>query len=398
MTPSLFPSSGAANEPRAIHSYCAAHRHDIPGVEKLDRRLEALDDYADWLEFDTTNMKRVTKLALGMAGGTALLIPLAFAAAPAIGGMIGSWGTLSGAAASSHGLALLGGGSIAAGGAGMFGGTVVVTATGATLGGALGTAVTAAYASADDSFSIELIEAGTGTPVVFVKGFLTDGDTENDDWIATIRRRYPDAPLYRVHWGAKELKALGMFAGRGLSEQAVKAAAMSLAAKATKEGAKRVGLIGNLMTIRGIAANPWTFAHQRAAMTGAMLADIIARTDEPRFVLVGHSLGARVVVTAAQALGHESTGPERVEAMHLFGAAVDASQDWKSLDAAVNDTVFNYWSRNDNVLKYAYRFGQVGDRAAGQVSIGSTYKKIRDRNVSRAVGSHSDYVANVTLQ
>ena len=70
---------------------------------------------------------------------------MAFFAAPAIGGAIGVWGGLSGAAATSHGLALLGGGSLAAGGFGMAGGTVVVTAAGAGIGSAMGANVATSY-------------------------------------------------------------------------------------------------------------------------------------------------------------------------------------------------------------------------------------------------------------
>jgi hypothetical protein len=194
---------------RAVPTYCAEHRHEIPGFEKLGRRLEALEDYAQWLKFDKENLSRRTKLAVRSVGGAALLAPFALAAAPAVGGVIGSWAGLSGAAATSHGLAMLGGGSLAAGGLGMAGGTTAVTLTGS----ALGATVTSAYAGADRSFRIELVEPGTGAPVVFAKGFLTDGAGDYYRWIGTIRARYPTAPIYRVHWGAKELKALGFLLG-----------------------------------------------------------------------------------------------------------------------------------------------------------------------------------------
>jgi len=51
-------------------------------------------------------------------------------AAPVIGGVIGASLGLSGAAATSAGLAMLGGGSLAAGGFGVFGGTILVTGVG----------------------------------------------------------------------------------------------------------------------------------------------------------------------------------------------------------------------------------------------------------------------------
>ncbi len=56
-------------------------------------------------------------------------------------------------------------------------------------------------------------------------------------------------------------------------------------------------------------------------MTGIVLANLVARTDEEAFILIGHSLGARVMVTAAQTLGTRNASP-RLDSVHLLGAAV----------------------------------------------------------------------------
>jgi len=78
------------------------------------------------------------RLAIALA--VAILLALtAGAAAPVIGGLIGSaFLGLSGAAATSAGLALLGGGALAAGGFGMAGGTLVIIGGGAVLGAGVG--------------------------------------------------------------------------------------------------------------------------------------------------------------------------------------------------------------------------------------------------------------------
>src|SRR5699024_7779034 len=122
--------------------------------------------------------------------------------APAIGGAIGTLGGLSGAAATSHGLALLGGGSLAAGGLGMAGGTAVVTATGTALGGAIGATTVTAYTKADKSFDVERLKDGDGPPVVIASGFLTEGDRGWGPWRRMVEGAYPTSPVYRVTWGA----------------------------------------------------------------------------------------------------------------------------------------------------------------------------------------------------
>ena len=71
----------------------------------------------------------------GIAGAGALCFATGGLAAPAIGSVIGStFMGLSGAAATSAGLAALGGGSLAVGGAGMAGGTALISSVAAGLG------------------------------------------------------------------------------------------------------------------------------------------------------------------------------------------------------------------------------------------------------------------------
>ena len=364
--------------------YCAAHRHEIPSFAKLNSQLDVLEDYEQWLTFEHRNAGRATKIAGIAAASGVLVAPFAFIAAPAIGGMTGSLTGLSGAAATSHGLAMWGGGSLAAGGLGMAGGTTVITALGGGLGSALGATATAAYVNSDSSFKIEKLRDGRGTPVVFATGFLTQGKDGWSDWQRLIDRRYPEAPVYRVHWGAKELKDLARFVSEGVASTTIRRSATAVALKASSKAATRLGPLGSVFTAHGVAKNPWTVARTRADMTGAILADLIARTREDRFILLGHSLGGRVMITAAQTLGSKPSEP-RLESVHLLGAAASSGKDWRNLDAAVADTVWNYYSRHDGVLANSYRIAQLGHRAVGQVGFDSSFPSIRDRDVSRKV-------------
>ncbi|WP_199424361.1 DUF726 domain-containing protein [Actinotalea solisilvae] len=376
-------------------SYCAEHRHEIPGFAKLDATIPTLGDYAGFLEHDARNAVRITKVAGGMIAAAAVVAPVALLAAPALGAALGSsvvGGSLTGAAATSHGLAMLGGGAVASGGLGMAGGVTVVTATGTALGGALGAVTASAYTAADRSFAIERVRDGAGTPVVFASGFLTEGLARWDDWRRLVDSRYPDAPVYQVHWGAKELRDLALLAGSAAGKVAVH----SLLAQGARRGSKAFGFpgLGWVLAAQELAANPWTVAKVRAGMTGAALAELIARTTEGPFVLMGHSLGARVMVTAAQTLGTRQGSP-RVESMHLLGAAVDRVGDWRSLETAVSGTVWNYWSAEDSVLRWVYKTAEAGKSAVGHQGFGSKLPRIKDRNVSRTVSGHTRYVSGV---
>ena len=379
-----------------IGSFCAEHRHEIPSFERADKTLATLDDFDAWLTFDSRNAKRFTSLAMGTFGGAAVIGPAAFWAAPAIGGAIGAASGLSGAAATSHGLAVLGGGAVASGGLGMAGGAAVVAAVGTGLGSAMGARVTAAYVNSDESFAIERLSDGTGAPVVFASGFLTENDDGWGGWEPIIRTRYPDRPVLRLRWGAKELADLAallglVVAGRGGVRTVAKAAA-----RAAKNTAGRMVVLRGLLDAYALAKNPWSVARTRADMTGAALADLIARTNETGYVLIGHSLGARVMAKAALALGTDTRGP-RLEAVHLLGAAISSRTDLQPLNDAVSGHVINYWSSNDRVLRQIYRGAELGERAAGAHGFGQRLPPVKNRNVSRSVPDHSAYLDGVSL-
>ncbi|MGC5023522.1 DUF726 domain-containing protein [Tsukamurella sp. DT100] len=315
----------------------------------------------------------------------------------AIGGAVGStFLGLSGAAASSAGLATLGGGAVAAGGLGMVGGTYVIAAVGGALGSAVGMRFTNAYVGQDRSFKIELFRRGVGTPVILARGFTTQNSSDWRAMVEQVEKRYPGQPIYKLHWGSKELASLGFVLAKGVGvKQGVGAAAVA-AARAGKMAAKRLGPLAPILVAVDLAKNPWHVAKVRADRTGVALAGIMARTESDGFVLVGHSLGARAMIVAAQTLAGKAGGP-RIRAMHTMGAAIGRKQDWRTLSEAVAGEVHNYHSTNDKVLQYLYTVAQAGSVAVGRFGFDAPYATLVDHDVSAIVGGHSEYTENVDL-
>jgi len=143
---------GAIRVPR----FCAEHRHEIPSFKRGRQRLREISDFEAFVRPEKANLARMTKVGVGALVAAGAMTGVGLAAAPLVGGALGSLvGGYSGAAATSYGLALLGGGSLAAGGLGMAGGTVVVMAAGGALGSYMGASLTNAHAREDTSFAIE---------------------------------------------------------------------------------------------------------------------------------------------------------------------------------------------------------------------------------------------------
>ena len=384
-----------------LGSFCAEHRHEIRGFDKVNETYSDLDAVTDLHEFNSANLARVTRTVAAVGVGVLVVAPAAIVAAPAIGGALGVSGligpALSGAAASSHGLAFLGGGAIAAGGFGMAGGTAVVTAVGAALGGSLGAVSATAYLRADKSFRIEKLRDGEGPSVLVSSGFLTAGSDGWGDWKRLIDERYPDNPVYRVHWGAKELASIGLMLGAGGGAAGIGAGLKIMAAQANKAAARIVPLLGAAAVAQEMITNPWHVAKSRADQTAAILADLLARIPSEEFVFVGHSLGGRVMLRTAEILA-TSTRPTQVQEVHLLAAAIGTGRDWEGLNNSVVNRVWNYHSHEDQVLKKVYPVAQLGQAAVGAKGIGGGWPNITDVDVSEHIKKHSEYHEAVRLR
>jgi hypothetical protein len=78
-----------------------------------------------------------------------------------------------------------------------------------------------------------------------------------------------------------------------------------------------------LSFVTGLLGNKWHGSMAKAQMTGLILADLIARTEsKDGFILMGHSLGARVIHSLLSALS--TMDRNFIKEVYLLGGAVDA--------------------------------------------------------------------------
>ena len=381
----------------ALPTVCAEHLHQVPDFERLDHRIADLTQWRELREFKAANVGRAAKLAAAGVATLTLGATGGLLAAPMVGGAVGTtFLGFSGAVAQNAGLAALGFGSLASGGLGMAGGSMVVAAAGGLLGSAYGVKALNSYIGEDDSFDIQCVRKGSGTPVLIARGFTTEKKLDWRTEVKAVEAAYPDSPIYLVTWGSKEMLELAGFlapgagfAGGAVLKGMVKHAGKKLAKKATPAGLA--------LGIADLVKNPWTVAVNRANKTAMTLAAIIQRSNLESVVLVGHSLGGRVMLNLATALaGAAGTDNEvRVEAVHLLGAAIGQDTTWDSVGEALSGAVHNYHSQNDRVLGYLYPAAMGGRKAIGFEGLDASFAVNHD--VSEAVKSHSAYYENVEL-
>ena len=373
---------------------CAEHNGEIGSFARLKMKLDDITDYDLLLKRDSINLKRAGTISALALGGAAVLGPVAFAAAPAIGGAVGAGALgLSGAAASSAGLAAIGGGSIAAGGLGMAGGAAIIGATGAALGGTLGGVVSNAYFREVKGFSIELMKQGESPGVVCIDGFLTEKNPDPTDWKTALSTLYPNNAWYYVRWESKRLYDLGRLFTDAGGKEAVIQMIKRWALMATEQAGRKLGPISAVMLAMGIATNPWSIAMVKAGQTGILLADILARTDS-QYILCGHSLGARVIHYATKSLCSKENC--FIETAHLLGGAVGNKEaDWSKTINSTNSGIRNYYSKDDWILASLYKTGAFFcSTPIGRNPIDCTNGRIKNYDVSGMVSGHKKYIEN----
>ena len=387
-------------------NFCSVHEGTIAKFESLNWKLSSIGEFRDIVEREDLNYKKIGTTAAFTIGGAAVIAPLALAAAPAVGGAIGtSLLGYSGAAATSSGLATLGGGAIAAGGAGMAGGVAVVTAAGTALGGRYGAVISNSYYGDIDGFEIVKIKSGKGPSVICIDGFLTEkSKSASNKWLEALSEKYPENEIFYVKWESKRLRDIGKSASLLGGKEIVKNGIIGFAKSASKVAATKLAPVGMAFQALGLATNPWSVAGVKAYQTGALLADIIARTDK-EYVLIGHSLGARVIYSCLASL--KTKDKQFIKNVHLLGGAVNNncssnkdcsdSVNWAGVDCCVSGNIYNYFSKSDDVLKILYKIGEgvkfdFGS-PIGRHNIDNS--QIKNIDVSEYISGHTKYKDNL---
>jgi len=380
--------------------FCAVHDGTIGSFDTLRIRLKNITEWKLITKREGVNIARAGKIAGGLIAVGLVATGAGAIAAPAIGGAIGGLTGLSGAAATSYGLAVIGGGAVTAGGFGMAGGTTVIAVGAGLLGGTGGGILVNKFAGEINGFDIKTRRDGLGTQVIFINGLLSQGESLLQDWRPTLQDNFPNNTWYELAWESKRLRDLGKLALRGTQKVAFLKAAEKAAKVATKQATKKMFSAVWLPTILEIGGNPWLVALSKAQKTGQLLAELILRADgRARYVLFGHSLGARVIYYTLQALAEANVKQPRIREVHLLGGAVGRDRKtWKGIDSAVDGRICNYFSKRDDVLRVLYKVGTLFiSEPIGRGPIESISNKIYNVDVTDYVSGHGEFKKNLPM-
>lgn len=377
---------------------CAEHDGTIADFDKLNTKLNDLIEYETLFDRTKWNLAKSGKIAGGMVAGVAVFTPVAYFAAPEIASALGAAGllgtastgtaisTLSGAALTSASLAALGPG-------GMAGGVAFVSAVGAALGGTQGAVVSNNYFGAIKDFKITKVKDGSGPALIFINGFLSQKNQDSSDWVKAVSSKYPNNPYYYVNWESSSLYEMGNLLGKGLGGAAFNKFISELMKRGSKSFAQKLNPLNWAQTVSELIGNPWHTSMVKASMTGILLADLIARTNNPNgFILMGHSLGSRVIYYLLCALSTKNIS--QINDVFLLGGAVDRkdSKGWNEAIKAVKGKIINCYSNNDSTLKFLYQGANaLSSSPIGLGNIEVSHEKLVNKNVTSTIDGHMQY-------
>ena len=202
----------------------------------------------------------------------------------------------------------------------------------------------------EPEYWLEPVRNGSGVPVFFSLGANSD-TYDGYPWQRFIIAIDAHAQVYRVRWPSMMHRASG---ARGIAEYD------DVANRARRGGE----LLGHYLTAAGA--------------TGA--------------VLVGESMGALLVATAAL---YCADSCDAIRELHTLGASFFNEEIWEQLGNAPIDGWWNYYSSSDSALQ-SLRLEGRGD-VVGLNGLESRAPKIHNVDVTASVGSdHTAYSKFVT--
>lgn len=247
-----------------------------------------------------------------------------------------------------------------------------------------------------DKFKITKHRDGNYPAIITISGWRSQDKDNRKDWEKSILRLYPDREWFHLEWNSEKIP---------LIDKALKTNMPSADVETEKTEVKNA-FIRNLIRVNNIITaaipinnilldNYWHTAVRNSKDTGDCLAKVLNSCQKKEFILIGHSLGARVIFNCLTHLQENHLNSNIFE-VHLLGGAVgNNSKKWSKMSLVVKNSIYNYFSDHDKVLKNAYRATMLSAKPIGLNEISN--EKVINRNSTWLIKGHTEYIQNFHL-
>jgi len=212
--------------------------------------------------------------------------------------------------------------------------------------------------------------------IITIDGFLNEGNNENGEWETILHTKFKNNAWLHLHWESENKSKLikGILSGGILSSRLI---------------------ISPLFRPTVAIKKSWNNALKKSEEIGKNLSRSLEnyQKNNENYILLGHSLGSRVIYFCLKE--HYNNKVQVVKEVHLLGGAVENhAEKWLDVEKSVKNKIFNYYTKNDKVLKFAYQLGTFKTNPIGRNIIAS--KKAINKDVSKQVKGHLDFKKEFT--
>jgi len=224
-------------------------------------------------------------------------------------------------------------------------------------------------------FEIIKKKEGIYPAIITVDGFLNQDKDDIEEWEIAIIKKYPNNAWYHLNWQSENTKKL---LRRSLERVGILLIPSPIYFTTLPRVA--IGLSGIKKT--------WTNALRKSEETGSLLSKVLSKCEIDEYILIGHSLGSRVIFNCLNDL--KANEKKIIKDVHLLGGAVTNNKEkWSLAENAIKNKIYNYYSKKDSVLKIAYKLGTFDNNPIGRTLINS--RKSENINVTKLVNSHMTF-------
>lgn len=234
----------------------------------------------------------------------------------------------------------------------------------------------------------KLIRPGIKPTIVTIDGFLSDDDKLDNEWQDAINCYYPNNEWYHLKWKSKSEKELiSNFTAHIGIRKLFTTIALPISLSAIPTGLATIS-IGAVIYPISFFYNPWYKALRNSKLAGNDLADILIKNKDQKFILMGHSLGGNVIYNCLKTLSNKNL--TIINEVHILGGAVsNSNENWSSVKKTVKHNIFNYFSKNDKILQFAYSISTNDRFPVGRNKI--DIKEVINLDVSNKVKGHMSF-------
>lgn len=242
-----------------------------------------------------------------------------------------------------------------------------------------------------DKFKITKHRDGNYPAIITISGWRSEDKDNRKDWQDSILELYPDREWFHLEWNSKRFPIIDKKYETNMpnifdSQEVKKPKFLKL----IKHVIYRTNMIVNISDI--LINNYWHSAVRNSKDSGVFLAKVLNACQKKEFILIGHSLGARVKYNCLKHIDENEFISNVFEVNLLVGAVSSNEKKWQTISLLVKNNIYNYFSDNDIVLKSAYRISMLSILPIGLAKIEN--KKVINNDSTRVIKGHSKYIEN----